>query len=146
MPSGKTYSLKISLLLAALLAAPVQAVEFKSADQSVSSQYDNPVPESAAPEKSITTAPAEAPTISDDATDVEEREAIRQELEQREATRAEELRLNCKKARAEITRMADLPARNVLKTDESGQIARMTEAEHAAHLEQWRKVETENCK
>ena len=102
-------------------------------------------PAATASEKAAPAAPAEAPAISDGATDTEEREAIRQELEQREATRAEQRRLSCEKARSEIQRVGELPARRVQRIDENGQQVRMTEDDQKAHLEKMRTIEAENC-
>jgi len=141
MQSGRI--LKSAALLAILSIASAQAVEFKSADQSVSTRYGSPAP--TASEKSASTAPAETPALGDDATEEEQREAIRQELEQRDAARDEQRRLSCEKARSEIQRVGELPARRVQRVDESGQRTRMTEDDQKAHLDKMRTIEAENC-
>jgi hypothetical protein len=75
----------------------------------------------------------------------EERAQVRQELEQRETERTEARQQNCENARAELQRLADLPPRRVTHVNESGEVARMTEEEHAAHIEKLRSAESENC-
>jgi len=87
-----------------------------------------------------------APDASAQAQALEEEQArVREEIERNEAERAQARQKNCETARAELERLSDLPARNVLQTTEDGTVTRMTEEEHAAHLEQWRKAEAENC-
>ncbi len=85
-----------------------------------------------------------APAMTDPALE-EERARVRKELEQREAERNQQRQAICEQARAEIQRIADVPPRSVMRTNEDGSTSRMTEEEHAAHLGTLRTAETENC-
>jgi thioesterase domain-containing protein len=91
-----------------------------------------------------TDAPAAAAEIS--AEEAEEREQLRRELEQKEAARAQARQQICEQARAELQRMGDLPPRRFMYTNEQGEVVRMNEEEHRAHLDRLRAAEAENCR
>lgn len=150
MQFNKILSVLLPLVVASLLTAPAQAAVYKWVDQHGVTRYSDAPPPDAATEKikgTISAAPtgSAAPASGDAATEAEEKENIRKELEQRDAGRAEQRRENCEKARTEIQRVGELPARRVQRIDENGERSRMTEDDQKAHLDKMRTIETENC-
>ena len=79
------------------------------------------------------------------AADSEEHAQVRSELEQRNAQQAESRQKNCDGARAEIQKLANIPARRVMRPNEDGTLGRMSEEEYEARLKRLREVEAENC-
>jgi lipopolysaccharide biosynthesis regulator YciM len=99
----------------------------------------------AADETPVADTPA-AETVNEPTPEDEEAQArLRQELEQREAEKAQARRQNCEQARAQLAQVVDMPPRNVRQTLEDGTISRMTEEEHKAYVEKLRAVEAQDC-
>ncbi|HXG29615.1 MAG TPA: hypothetical protein VNJ47_12305 [Nevskiales bacterium] len=88
----------------------------------------------------------DAPPDEVSAEEAEAREQVRRELEQKEAARAQARQQICDQARAELQRMGDLPPRRFMYTNEQGEVVRMSEEEHRAHLDRLRAAEAENCR
>lgn len=136
---------RVVIIGAALLfATAAQAALYKWVDQHGVTRYgDRPPPGAEAQQMKEPPAAAAADAPADP--DAEAKEQIREELLKKEQARLEQRRQNCERARSELARISDVPARNIMRTDEAGNITRATEEEHQAAIADWRRVETENC-
>lgn len=134
-----------TVLLLVFTALSAQAALYKWVDQHGVTRYGDRAPIGAEAEQIRDRAPeADAAGVTDDP-DAEAKEKIREDLLKRDQARATQRQEHCERARAEIKRLSDVPARNVMRTDAEGNITRSTEEELQAELEKLRKVETENC-
>lgn len=133
-------------LMLVFSALSAQAALYKWVDQHGVTRYGDRAPIGAEAEQIRDRPPEEAAAgVATDDPDAEAKEKIRQDLLERDQARAAQRQANCEQARAEIKRLSDIPARNVMRTDAEGNITRLSEEQLQAELESLRKVETENC-
>ena len=134
-----------TVLLLVFTALSAQAALYKWVDQHGATRYGDRAPIGADAQEIKDRAPEAAAAGVTDDPDAEAKEKIREELHKKEQARTAQRQVNCEQARAEIKRLSDVPARNVMRTDAEGNITRLTEEQLQSELESLRKVETENC-
>ena len=127
-------------------ALSAQAALYKWVDQHGVTRYGDRPPIGAEAQEMKDPAPEPGtPVFTGKEPDAEAKEKIREDLLKKEQARAAQRRKNCEFAQTEIKRLADIPPRNVMKTDAEGNITRSSEEDLQADLEKLRKVEAENC-
>jgi hypothetical protein len=136
-----------SLLISAVGLAPALVLAQDYADEAaVPVEAEAPAQPESQPEPQAESPPdAAQPEEPAPAADSEEHAQVRSELEQRNAQQAESRQKNCDGARAEIQKLANIPARRVMRPNEDGTLGRMSEEEYEARLKRLRELEAENC-